>query len=121
MSVSSNSSRIFGLDLIRALAITGVIVGHGAQLLPSSLGRYILIFNFQTWGVELFFVLSGFLIGGILLAQKDELPPLPLSRDIEARKQSLVAGEGLIAEFILGEPPRQRRCRPTAAGWRWRG
>jgi peptidoglycan/LPS O-acetylase OafA/YrhL len=57
-------NRVFGLDLMRALAIIFVVMGHGSMLEKANT-------NFP-WiplidGVELFFVLSGFLIGGILL------------------------------------------------------
>jgi len=56
--------RVFGLDLMRALAIIFVMLGHGLMLEKVNT-------NFP-WikfldGVELFFVLSGFLIGGILI------------------------------------------------------
>ena len=55
------SNRVFGLDLLRALAITFVIIGHANNLLAD---------NYKIPyidGVDLFFVLSGFLIGRILL------------------------------------------------------
>jgi peptidoglycan/LPS O-acetylase OafA/YrhL len=52
-------SRNFGLDLVRAMAITMVLLAHHVAPL-NRLGVY---------GVELFFVLSGYLIGGILYRQ----------------------------------------------------
>lgn len=56
--------RVFGLDLMRALAIVFVVLSHGALILNStSKFPFIPLIN----GVELFFVLSGFLIGGILI------------------------------------------------------
>ncbi len=59
-------NRIFGLDLLRAIAILLVLFGHSKHFLPSNiahfLNKYILID-----GVGLFFVLSGFLIGGIFI------------------------------------------------------
>ncbi len=64
------SERIFGLDVIRAVAILLVMVSHSAMLmLPSENTRSVLSFFkfFGAIGVDLFFVLSGFLIGGILL------------------------------------------------------
>ena len=65
MSISNNEDRIFGLDVMRALAILLVVLAHGRDLL----GAYI---PFQPVvpgvdPVDLFFVLSGYLIGGILL------------------------------------------------------
>jgi peptidoglycan/LPS O-acetylase OafA/YrhL len=58
----SDTKHIPGLDAVRALAVTGVIAHHLA-LPASAIG----------WtGVNLFFVLSGFLITGILLADRDK-------------------------------------------------
>src|SRR5436853_761906 len=65
-----NRERQPGLDLLRALAIIVVVAYHAALfgfILP---GR---IYRFGWIGVDLFFVLSGYLIGGQLLA--------PLRRD----------------------------------------
>ena len=59
------TKRNFGLDLMRALAIIPIIMWHGAGYLEKAGTNFpwIPIYN----GVEMFFVLSGFLIGGILL------------------------------------------------------
>jgi peptidoglycan/LPS O-acetylase OafA/YrhL len=48
--------RSFGLDVARALAISFVLIAHFAKKVE----------HFGFWGVELFFGLSGFLIGQIL-------------------------------------------------------
>ncbi|MGE5382697.1 MAG: acyltransferase family protein [Omnitrophica WOR_2 bacterium] len=57
-------NRVFGLDLMRALAIIFVVIGHGSMLERADTNfPWIKLID----GVELFFVLSGFLIGGILL------------------------------------------------------
>lgn len=63
----NSKQRIFGLDLMRAIAITMVLCSHILWIYPSK-NRFISnIFEmFGLWGVEIFFVLSGFLIGGIL-------------------------------------------------------
>jgi len=63
-----SEGRVFGLDVVRAFAISSVVLSHGLALLEtwapwlegvdSALG-YV--------GVEAFFVLSGFLVGSILI------------------------------------------------------
>lgn len=61
--------RNFGLDLIRAIAISLVLISHCSLLFyPDSqpLIKTILMLG-GTLGVDIFFVLSGYLIGGILL------------------------------------------------------
>jgi peptidoglycan/LPS O-acetylase OafA/YrhL len=63
-------NRNFGLDLVRAVAIILVLLSHGRFLLPEFPGK-ILLANGGFFGVELFFVLSGFLIGTILIKEFD--------------------------------------------------
>jgi peptidoglycan/LPS O-acetylase OafA/YrhL len=61
-------SRVFGLDLLRAAAIMMVICAHGFVVLYPHFGEALAIFGHGGfYGVELFFVLSGFLIGRILI------------------------------------------------------
>lgn len=55
------SQRIFGLDFLRAFAITSVIIGHGAYIFPKEWPNISWFFAFD--GVSVFFVLSGFLVG----------------------------------------------------------
>lgn len=69
--------RIFGLDVLRSIAIVMVVVGHGMQLLPSYGEIGSLMNSFLYLGVELFFVLSGFLIGRILLESFHKHSGLP--------------------------------------------
>jgi peptidoglycan/LPS O-acetylase OafA/YrhL len=68
-NVGKNSSeRNFGLDIVRAVAIMLVVFGHGSFLLTNTcLDNFPYIKMID--GVDLFFVLSGFLIGGILLKE----------------------------------------------------
>lgn len=67
---NKNTERVFGLDLLRAFAILTVVYGHGGALLEKYID--LSIYNrFIFDGVTIFFVLSGFLIGGILLKTLD--------------------------------------------------
>lgn len=59
------SKRVYGLDIIRALAILSVLLGHTYEYLPKETHYVLDIFTRN--GVTMFFVLSGFLIGGILI------------------------------------------------------
>ncbi|MBC8645384.1 acyltransferase [Flavobacterium lindanitolerans] len=64
----NNPQRIFGLDLMRAVAILMVLSSHCLWIYPESnsfIAQLLKLFGFL--GVEIFFVLSGFLIGRILL------------------------------------------------------
>ncbi|WP_417589592.1 acyltransferase family protein [Owenweeksia hongkongensis] len=60
------SKRIYGLDILRALAILFVIYGHGLPMLKEQFNIRSLSFLVLD-GVSIFFVLSGFLIGQILI------------------------------------------------------
>jgi peptidoglycan/LPS O-acetylase OafA/YrhL len=64
--------RNFGLDLIRAAAILFVLADHAWYFRLDSLKTPNLFSVFGFIGVELFFVLSGFLIGHILVKNFDQ-------------------------------------------------
>ncbi len=59
--IEIDSRRVFGLDLLRFVAIMIVVLNHSNRLLPEQLQG---MFNVSAMeGVSLFFVLSGFLFG----------------------------------------------------------
>jgi len=64
-----NSKRLNGLDHLRALAILLVMVFHYGRGIPSWLEP---VRQIGWTGVDLFFVLSGYLIGSILLKEYDQ-------------------------------------------------
>lgn len=66
MKEAGNKNRIFGLDILRAFAILFVMQMHSlAFIRPYADTHYYWMLILD--GVDLFFVLSGFLIGGILI------------------------------------------------------
>jgi peptidoglycan/LPS O-acetylase OafA/YrhL len=68
-------NRVFGLDLLRTCAIFWVLFEHGNNFLPRKVqGRFVpLTFD----GVSIFFVLSGYLIGTILIKTFSRQPLTP--------------------------------------------
>lgn len=60
-----DAERVFGLDAMRALAIVLVVKAHGGALLSEFIPFAHLVPRVDP--VDLFFVLSGYLIGGLLL------------------------------------------------------
>ena len=63
------SNRIFGLDIMRSLAVIIVVLMHGDCLINKYFNTSIIYFLPD--GVDLFFVLSGFLIGCIIIKEID--------------------------------------------------
>ncbi|MBC7489311.1 MAG: acyltransferase [Glaciimonas sp.] len=64
---ASRSKRIFGLDFLRAAAISLVFLAH-SEIFLHTLGISSTLFHYAGFqGVEIFFALSGFLIGSILM------------------------------------------------------
>lgn len=74
MKTSHESGRVFGLDLLRAAAILMVICAHAFVVLYPHFGDALAVLGHGGfYGVELFFVLSGFLIGQILIRTGSDL------------------------------------------------
>jgi peptidoglycan/LPS O-acetylase OafA/YrhL len=59
------TNRVFGLDLLKAIAIIHVLIGHGGEMLEKANTNFPWIKLIS--GVSLFYVLSGFLIGKIII------------------------------------------------------
>ncbi|MWW25053.1 acyltransferase family protein [Algibacter lectus] len=78
MSINAKH-RIFGLDVVRATAILLVLCSHSTLLLFPNESHFIItiVQFFGAIGVDLFFVLSGFLIGGIIIKNIDNNKTTP--------------------------------------------
>ena len=71
--MSQKKERIFGLDVMRAIAISMVLVSHTLYVFPGYKNPLTDIMHLMgIQGVEVFFVLSGFLIGNILLRVQED-------------------------------------------------
>ena len=64
-NIEISKNRVFGLDLLRFVAIFMVLLGHSTNMAPPQIKNFVLKYHYD--GVAIFFVLSGFLIGGILI------------------------------------------------------
>lgn len=75
MQKTTTKERVYGLDILRCLAILLVVFahgGHGESMLPKPVNAAFNYFSLD--GVSIFFVLSGFLIGGILIKILETTP-----------------------------------------------
>ena len=99
---SSSASHRRSLDGLRALAVAAVVVYHFTSTSAHTLGRGGFL------GVDLFFVLSGFLITGLLLAEHSKAKRIDLKSFWQRRFRRLfpafVVFLGLIALFVMVSP-----------------
>jgi peptidoglycan/LPS O-acetylase OafA/YrhL len=79
MKLYTDNKRIFGLDVIRAIAIIIVVIEHGGFILNGTIFEDFPFFSMID-GVDMFFVLSGFLIGGILLKELNKYGKFKLNQ-----------------------------------------
>jgi peptidoglycan/LPS O-acetylase OafA/YrhL len=70
---------VYGLDLVRAVAISAVVFQHGALFFNLCYGTPEIWVKAGSFGVTMFFALSGFLIGGLLLDQGESLGGFPVA------------------------------------------
>jgi peptidoglycan/LPS O-acetylase OafA/YrhL len=78
--------RVFGLDVLRTLAIAQVLLGHGMSIYLGEGSKSLFEGFYGFLGVELFFVLSGFLIGSIALAAFESAANTAVLRDFMSRR-----------------------------------
>jgi len=109
-AADTSDKRLDQLDGLRALAVAGVVVQHAFGFLrwsPASSG-----FESGAAGVRLFFVLSGFLITGILLRARETAAERGISRRIVWRafyiRRALrilpLAYLALVVAWVAGSP-----------------
>ena len=93
-----------GLDLLRALAIVGVVLYHGGNFgftLPHRWDRFGWI------GVDVFFVLSGYLIGGQLLGKLARGQPVDLPRFFWRRALRILPAYLVVLAVYVAFPARR--------------
>jgi peptidoglycan/LPS O-acetylase OafA/YrhL len=84
------ASHLPALDGIRGVAIVLVLCAHGARFLPHPerplVHVAVVLLNLGWCGVQLFFVLSGFLITRLLIVRKDRMSRSRVFTDFYARR-----------------------------------
>lgn len=107
--LNKHKERIIGLDIIRCIAILSVVYAHGKLLLPEKLhSSYESFAILRIDGVSIFFILSGFLVGRILIKMmfdtsfsKKELINFWIRRWLRTIPTYLLVLSGLLAYRIL--------------------
>jgi peptidoglycan/LPS O-acetylase OafA/YrhL len=112
---SAKLTRLHGLDTLRAVAIVAVMIFHLESFLPSALAR---IGDLGWMGVDLFFVLSGFLIGSQLLKPFADGQRLRL-RDFYIRRAYRILPAYLVVLLLYFAVPAWREHERVAAAWKF--
>lgn len=107
----AGSERHFGLDLLRAWAILGVLALHAGLTRPDLPPRLLFLTQYGWVGVDLFFVLSGFLIASQVM-DAGELPRWEGVRRFWARRWTrtlplyfvVLAGYALLKPVLFHAP-----------------
>ncbi len=112
---SSRPARLHGLDTLRALAIVVVMVFHLGGYLPPALAP---VADLGWMGVDLFFVLSGFLIGSQLLqpCARGEYVDVPA---FYARRAYRILPAYFVVLALYGVIPAWREQALLPAAWKF--
>ncbi len=109
-----NASRLHGLDTLRAVAIVAVMIYHLQWSLPDG---FRLIGQVGWMGVDLFFVLSGYLIGGQLLRPFARGEPLRVV-DFYMRRAYRILPAFLVVLLLYFAVPAWREQPHLPAAWK---
>ncbi len=107
-----STTRLPGLDTLRALAILLVLVYHLAYALPPS---FYAVGQFGWMGVDLFFVLSGFLIGSQMLRERVRTGLIHIGSFYRRRAFRILPAYLVVLALYLFVP--QWREQPGLAPW----
>lgn len=81
LGIEIEKKRIYGLDLLRAIAIFCVVHAHGSHLLDNSSFEFIRNIPLPH-GVDIFFVISGFLIGTSFISYSEKSSYVDVSKTL---------------------------------------
>lgn len=96
----SKPGRIVELDGLRALAVAGVIASHAAKT-AGHVPRWVQSVCFHGWwGVDLFFVISGFVITRLMIAEKTRTGTIDLRAFWSRRSWRILPASGMYLVFV---------------------
>jgi len=111
-------ARLPGLDMLRAVAIFLVLFSHGPTPMtgemPRPLSGFLLALNRGGWiGVDLFFVLSGFLVSGLLIREHHKHGSIRPLSFLVRRGWKLYPPLAVFLAFVMAQSYVQRGYWPT--------